>query len=173
MTKSRSPFFTKALSFAGSCTSRPLTSGAISMKFARTLASSVRGLRSVSRMTSNRTTTEATITPTPILRPHRLRSTFSAACSICSSLTEENQPQQTCEEDYDAWIEERQQPDSRLEAIAEQKVANNECQDDPRGQADHPCRKEGTNHIDRRRTSTPGQQKAEGRNARKTSRGLL
>src|SRR5215469_10910120 len=152
MTKRTSPFFTNALSFAGNSTRRPLTSGAISMKLVRTLASSVRGLRSVSRITSTRTRMVAMITPLPIIRPQRLRSKFSAIGSICASSPEEDQPQRTCRQNDDAGIEESQRTHFCLQAIAKQDKANHECHDHARRQADHPGRKERPQDVDRGRT---------------------
>src|ERR1700722_14966603 len=173
MAKSRSPFFTKALSFAGISTRRPLTSGAISMKFARTLASSVRGLRSVSRMTSNRARTEAAMTPIPMMRPHFLRSRFSATGSICLSSTEKDQPQQACQKDDDARIKERERAYFRLEAIAKQEEADHEGEDHACGHADHPGRKERANDVDRGGLCASGQQQASSGNAGETLQGRL
>src|SRR5579862_3404392 len=164
MTKSRPPFFTKALSFTGSSTRRPVTSGAISMKFARTLASSVRGLRSVSRITSSRARAEPTTTPIPILRPHCLRSNRSATGSICPSSTEDDQPQQARKKDDSAWIKKRERTNFCLQAIAKKKVADHERKNHADGQADHPRRKKGADNVDCRRAPAAGQERASGRN---------
>src|ERR1700746_3266437 len=108
ISKSTPPFFPYELSFAGNSTNRPLTSGTISIKLVRTLASSVRGLRSVSTITRINARSVAATTPIPILRPHRLRSELTATGPICSSSTEKDQPKQTRRENNDTRIEERQ-----------------------------------------------------------------
>src|ERR1700761_3124276 len=143
MTNSRAPFFTNSLSFAGSSVTLPLTSATISMKFARTLASSVRGLRSVSKTTRSSTRTAPATTPMPIPRPHRLRSKLSATGSICSSSTEENQPQKARQQNDRAGIKQRQRTYLCLQTKAQKDCPHHKRQNHAQRQADHPCREKG------------------------------
>jgi hypothetical protein len=67
---------------------------------------------------------------------------------MCLSLSEEDQPQQACEKNDDAWVKEGYWSDLRFQPIAQQYNPQSACKNYGNRQAYHPDREKRSQDVD-------------------------
>src|SRR5665213_1058340 len=151
---------------------RPLTSGAMPIRFAKTSASSVCGFCSTSRQTARPAVAAPKIMSKPRTRPTIARAdrgfgdevaTFLSSRSVMKS----HHPNQTSEQPSKAEIYERTQSQLLIQMSPDQCESRNHCQDHSACQTKHPYGKKRTEDVDRGRTGASAQrERAEQRGRR-------